>query len=114
MKLTDLSPVWLLKDGGRVGFVFRCPLEIDNPMRLQSCFFSPTAREEQWDIFAANGITDEACIVQGCNPVQKWVWNGLDFDALTVTPSINGAPGGNWHGFITNGEILDERNGAMS
>jgi hypothetical protein len=28
------------------------------------------------------------------------------FETMAVTPSIDGSPGGLWHGFITNGEIV--------
>ena len=34
---------------------------------------------------------------------------GIDvatFETMTVTPSLDGSAAGNWHGFITNGEIV--------
>ena len=35
-----------------------------------------------------------------------WALSNLDnFDTMTVTPSIDASGSGNWHGFITNGEI---------
>jgi hypothetical protein len=34
-----------------------------------------------------------------------WRFEGNDFATLTVTPSIDASNSGNWHGFITNGEI---------
>jgi hypothetical protein len=49
--------------------------------------------------------------VQPCNPDAHWqVAGGLeaaDFATLTVTPSLDGSAAGNWHGFITNGEIVN-------
>lgn len=38
-----------------------------------------------------------------------WVRTGTDFDTLTLTPSIlrSGGCVNKWHGFITNGEIVN-------
>lgn len=48
--------------------------------------------------------------VQGCKQGTHWaIAGGIEnaaFETLTVTPSLDGSPGGNWHGFITNGEIV--------
>lgn len=48
--------------------------------------------------------------IQGCSAGTKWnIAGGIEaasFDTLTVTPSLDGSAGGNWHGFITNGEIV--------
>ena len=59
------------------------------------------------DLWEAMGFeSDERTIIQGCNQNAKWTWNGADFDAITVTPSINGEAAGNWHGHITDGQII--------
>lgn len=100
MRLTDLDPRWLLKDGKRVGFTFICPT--DRNWR-QSCFVAPTPSCEQWDLF---GELD----VQGCRPDCSWTIAGgieaADFATMTVTPSLDGSKGGLWHGFITAGAIV--------
>jgi hypothetical protein len=48
-------------------------------------------------------------MVQGCNPEKRWTIAGgidtADFATMTVTPSLDGSPGGLWHGHITAGEI---------
>lgn len=103
MKLTELSPVWIRKDGKRIGFTFISPT---NRNARQSCFPVPPTTSEQIDLFdAAHG---EDALVQPCNPVQRWsIAGGIEaatFETITVTPSLDGSAGGLWHGFITNGE----------
>jgi hypothetical protein len=113
MRLTDLDPRWLLKDGRRIGFIFRCPTRPEKCW--QSCFEAAPPRREQWELFAAAfGIeyrSDEPRPdVQGCYQGAHWqIVGGIaaaDFATLTVTPSLDGSAGGNWHGYITNGQIV--------
>lgn len=108
MKLTDLDPRWLVSDGKRVGFIFKSP---SDPRWYQSCVISPTTRGRQHDLFDA-ALADQFgefgwTKVQGCKPECSWtVLGGIDnatFETMTVTPSLDGSPGGLWHGFITNG-----------
>lgn len=111
MRLVDLEPRWLTKDGVRVGFVFRCPLDPANAHRLQSVMFAPTPRREQWALWEENGFeADERCMIQGCNPNARWTCTPspelADFGSLSVDPSVDGSAGGNWHGHITKGEIV--------
>lgn len=119
MRLTDLEPRWLLKDGQRVGFIFRAPNRPDKCW--QSCFLASPPRREQWALFAAafHGAVEDVDEdfgdfsrpdVQGCSAGTHWQIAGgidaADFSTLSVTPSLDGSAGGNWHGFITNGEIV--------
>jgi hypothetical protein len=110
VRLTDLDPRWLIKDGSRVGFLFRCPLEPSNSNRLQSCFFQATPRREQWDIVETALGEDREGHVQFCRPDFGWSCSPspeqATFENITITPSIDGSAGGNWHGFITNGDIV--------
>ncbi len=105
MRLVDLDPRWLVRDGRRIGFTFRSPT--GNEFR-QSCFVVNVPTREQWDLFEQ--IHGEDWKVQGCKAECAWsIAGGIDaasFETLTVTPSIDGSAGGNWHGFITNGEIV--------
>jgi hypothetical protein len=100
MRLIELSPKWLIKDGKRVGFTFVSPT---NPQWRQSCFENPPPRREQWELFGDDDV-------QGCNPQAHWIVHGgidaASFETMTVTPSLDGSAGGLWHGFITNGEIV--------
>ena len=113
MKLTELDPRWVIKDGRRIGFVFRSPTR---QTCWQSCFEAAPPRREQWALFADlfhlddEDRTDGSPDVQGCKEGTRWTIEGgieaADFATLTVKPSLDGSPGGLWHGFITNGEIV--------
>ena len=115
MRLVDLDPRWLMKEGRRIGFMFISP---KNPRFFQSCFFQPTTFRDQCAAFvAARGGDDEdrefgRPDIQPCNANTAWTPVGdiasLDFATLTVTPSLDGSAGGLWHGFITNGQIVGD------
>lgn len=104
MKLIDLDPQWLERDGWRFGFIFRSPTK---PEWFQTCFVEPTPMREQMRLIAATGHGDRA---QPCNQSARWTIAGgiaaATFETMTVTPSLDGGAGGLWHGFITNGEIV--------
>lgn len=117
MKLIDLDPRWLLRDGKRVGFIFKSPLP-DKREWWQSCFPVPTPRMEQNDFFNAaladlsDGSNADYLFtkVQGCKEECGWAIAGgienASFETMSVTPSLDGSAGGLWHGHITNGEIV--------
>lgn len=103
MRLLDLDPRWIERDGTRIGFVFRSPTK---PEWWQSCFTVAVPRQEQWKMLkAVTGGRD----YQACRPDFAWTAEpALDqqtFEALTVAPSLDGSAGGLWHGFIQNGQI---------
>src|SRR5206468_3026454 len=104
MRLVDLDPKWLLVDGRRVGFVFRSPTRRD---WWQSCFAEATPIGEQLDLFEAQ-LGD--AMVQPCKPSFVWtIVDGIaaaDFATITVDPSLDGSPGGLWHGHVKRGEIV--------
>lgn len=112
MRLVDLDPRWLVKDGQRVGFIFKSPA---NPAFWQSCFLASPPRREQWALFvdALKGDDEDrgfGCSqVQGCSQGTHWTIAPeiatADFNNLTVRPSLDGSAGGLWHGFITDGQI---------
>lgn len=107
IKLVDLEPRWLLIDGKRVGFVFRSPT-----MRewFQSCFLVYTPHRVQMEL--AQKAFGEDCrhVVQLCKEGVVWACtppiDEATFENISVTPSIDGSPGGTWHGHITNGQIV--------
>lgn len=109
MRLVDLEPRWLIRDGRRVGFIFRSPVDAQ---WFQTCFVTPTQRRDQreviWDCMA--DVEPEFGHAQFCNPETQWSVaggiEGADFATLSVTPSLDGSKGGLWHGHITNGEIV--------
>ena len=125
MRLIELDPRWLLNDAGeRIGFSFRSPTRSDY---RQTCFVAPTPRRTQFEAFwrelglqnASEDERDRAVTrpntFQPCKPEAKWEIAGgiaaASFDTLSVTPSLDGSAAGNWHGHITNGEIVGGLNG---
>lgn len=111
MKLTDLDPRWLIRDGRRIGFIFRSPVKRS---WYQSCLLEKCNADTQRDLFnaALRDLADEGqesaqyTRVQGCRSDCAWkITEGSDFTNLSVTPSIDGSAGGLWHGYITGGEI---------
>jgi hypothetical protein len=117
VKLIELDPRWLMRDGRRIGIVFRTP-HSERPQsagHYQTCFFEPTPRDVQREVVwaAADDLKGEGQqhfgAWQPANPDIAWtVAGGVDgasLETLTVTPSIDGSRGGLWHGFITEGEI---------
>jgi hypothetical protein len=122
VRLVNLDPRWLLKDGRRVGFIFLSPFKRPRsdgssnptPWRM-TCFVEPTSHEDQEtainaamaDLADADG---DFTLAQHCNPGSGWTIAGgieaASFASLTVTPSLDGSAAGFWHGFITNGEIV--------
>lgn len=107
MRLLELDPKWILRDGRRVGFVFRNPVRRDRGW-WASCFFAPTPHDLQEELLDA--ALPDATLYQGCNPTAGWsVVNGTpetaSFETISITPSLDGGPNF-WHGYITNGEIV--------
>lgn len=115
MKLTDLDPKWMEHEGQRIGFVFISPVqhkrsdgsESPKPYRL-TCMARPTPMDVQREV-AERMFGDDDYTVVPCNPNQGWsIAGGIEvatFEAMTVTPSIDGSASGHWHGFISNGRL---------
>ena len=110
MRLLDLDPQWIVRDGQRIGFTFISPKGGGDGQRVyrQSCFFDPPRMRDQLTLFEA--MHGEDAMVQPCNPSAHWSIAGgignADFSTISVTPSLDGSAGGLWHGFITNGQIV--------
>jgi hypothetical protein len=123
VKLVDLDPRWLEVDGEKVGFVFTCPTKPDFRM---TCFFRAGLR--RWVCERCNaqdiGVCEHSQMglvkralgqdldepgsgrVQLCNPKCGWkVLGAMDFETLSIMPSLDGSAGGLWHGHITQGLI---------
>jgi hypothetical protein len=98
MKLTDLDPAWLTPDV----FIFRSPTGHGNWI---TCKRVPMTRMEQQDLIYGEGSPYIGQPVVATVPEMAWSFEGNDFATMTVMPSIDASASGNWHGFITNGEI---------
>lgn len=98
MKLTDLDPVWLTPDI----FIFKSPNGRGN---LLTCKRVPMLWKDQQALIYEQNPQYIGIPVVMTVPEFAWKFKGNDFNTLTVTPSIDASASGNWHGFITNGEI---------
>lgn len=98
MKLTDLEPHWLTPDM----FVFKSP---SGKGDLITCKRVPMTRMEQMEAVYLQNPQFKGIPVVLTVADMAWEFKGNDFATLTVTPSIDASASGNWHGFITNGEI---------
>lgn len=62
--------------------------------------------EEQRQLFDEKVDEDNSHEIVGWNPDHCWQYAGDDFTTMSVTPSIDASASGDWHGHITNGEIV--------
>ena len=108
MKLTDLSPRWIERDGEKVLFIFKSPTDPTGKRWLSCKRVTMDVLDQHELILAACPDMNERDVA-GVAPSREgfaWTINGDDFATMTVTPSIDASPSGDWHGFITNGEIV--------
>lgn len=96
MRLTELNPIWLTPDL----FIFRNPTGGD---RYLSCKRTLMKSGEQHLLFREK-FPD--LVIVATREDFPWSFVGNDFETMTVTPSIDASPSGNWHGYITNGEVI--------
>jgi len=101
MRLIDLQPRWLSENV----FVFKCPHCVrggrEQPYWL-SCKNVPMKISDQFELWHASGLEG---VMVPMNEATAWKFSGKDFETLSVTPSIDASPSGDWHGYITNGGI---------
>lgn len=98
MKLADFEPAWLSADV----FIFKNPTGGDDWLTCKR--IAMPIREQYALIYEKNPQYVAECVVMTA-PECAWKFEGNDFSTLTVTPGIDASKSGNWHGFITNGEI---------
>lgn len=119
MKLAELEPQWLERDGNRVGLMFRCPHCRDTWLTVfwvgMRIWGEETARERgNWegqfgfirlalDRLKLMDVPENAVVP--CEEMLAWTRTGDTFENLSLSPSLNAERAGHWHGFITNGEI---------
>jgi hypothetical protein len=98
VRLIDLNPRWLSKDV----LLFRSPSGAGNWI---TCKRVRMSSEDQYKlIYEANPDLKGQCVVMTV-PDMAWKFSGDDLETMTITPSIDASRSGNWHGFITNGEV---------
>jgi hypothetical protein len=114
MKLTDLNPRWFAIAGRHgQGVVFDCPCCVGKEKRYRlAVAFAPALDggatidikqlEPLWDAIKDCGTDFPSNIVP---PGFIWARTGETFETLTVSPSVNAAPAGHFHGWVINGEV---------
>lgn len=98
MRLTDLQPRWLTPDV----FIFKSPAGHGDWL---SCKRAPIPNQNKFFYEQCPELVGQSIV----GTLEHALWNfapGASFDTLTVTPSIDGSASGNWHGHITNGNIV--------
>jgi hypothetical protein len=99
MKLIDLQPAWLSPDV----FVFVSPAGRGD---LVTCKRVAMPKEDQYALVYEKNPQYVGRTVVMTAPDMVWQFEGDDFATMTVAPSVDHSPSGNWHGFIRNGEIV--------
>lgn len=110
MRLVDLQPRWLINEPGRKLFIFWCP---HCRKRWLSCKSFTMSVGDQIELFALAMKTDVDEVCSGTHttvvPMKEsvcWTFDKPDsWETISVSPSIDASPSGDWHGSITNGEI---------
>ena len=101
MKLTDLNPEWLGTGGTGITEI-ATGLPIPRREGTHISFDCPCGCPHTVTVPLANPLGGGPD-VSG----RGWQRSGETFDTLTLTPSIQRiSPCSNWHGFVTNGEIV--------
>lgn len=107
MKLTELSPQWIERDGVRLGVLFLCPCCLGKTPRVHvSCFkVGQGSIHGQYNLLSGMVPDNELDQIIPCKKGFAWGFSGDFFESLSITPSIDASDAGHWHGFITNGEV---------
>lgn len=120
MRLVDLKPRWIERDGQRIAIMFLCPHCVKDgrakPIWL-SCFFMPVEHiagpdgqyvlfEAELEKMGADAAGYDASDVVPCRRDFAWAKTGDDFAAISITPSLDASKSGHWHGHVTGGQIV--------
>lgn len=95
MRLTALEPEWITPDM----FIFKSPSGHGDWL---TCKIVQLSFKEQYDLIYPRF---KGKIVVQTKEDMAWTFTGNNFNELSVFPSIDASASGNWHGFITQGEI---------
>lgn len=95
MKLIELEPRGIIINGysERVGMTFECPC----------C--RGTAKATRLAVYFIKDVVGDHGEALHVNNIAWTVTNPLDFDTITVSPSIDASNESHWHGFIQSGTV---------
>lgn len=105
MKLTELDPRWWADGDGRhgMGITFNCPggcCAAGPPVRLGVAFANPIDGGPPEHLVPHHDEVGHVAF----SSAPEWTRVGENFELLSLSPSVNAAAAGHWHGFITNGD----------
>lgn len=100
MKLTDLEPRWISPDV----FMFKNPT---GGSHWLTCKRVRMAYKDQCKLLWKDHPEYKGWPIVLTEPDCAWQFAGNDFATMTVRPSLNFNPSGDFHGFITNGEVTN-------
>lgn len=100
MKLTELNPRWVGIHNWCSDSIFHIGITFDSPLRngkrLAALFTPP---------IDPDGLMAKYGWGLPFQDQKHWQRSGDMFETLTLTPSLDFSGAGEWHGFITAGEI---------
>lgn len=99
MRLSELQPRWIHQNV----FIFLCP---HCKKRWLSCKNVKMSGGAQVTLFRAAVGDANINVVVPTKDEFAWNISTRDFETMTVTPSIDASPSGDWHGHIKNGAIV--------
>lgn len=105
MKLTDLNPRFV--GTGGVGVTDKHGNPVPYRAAVGLAFDCPCGRHDtryDWVYVPFENPPDGG--PPNATAADKWHRDGTDFATMTLTPSILRKTGCDWHGFVTNGEVL--------
>lgn len=121
MRLLDLKPKWIRRNGKAVAMIFLCPRCVARGSGCErkrltwlTCTFVALENGEQRDLIQAVIESDPADFaatdteehdVVGCKSL-AWGKDFKNFEKMSITPSLDAGPAGHWHGHIKNGQIV--------
>jgi hypothetical protein len=111
MRLRDLRPRFYKYGGGNTLHRVRRLADAARVMFLcPACFVKnngPVGTHSIAIDFQGREMPDHLVMRNASGHAVRWNVSGSGFDDLSLTPSIQLLGGCNWHGFVTNGEIVN-------
>lgn len=104
MKLVDLNPRWVSAGGEGISRMVdgeRVP--VPERLGIGIGFDCPCGCEDRAFVYFSNPLDGGPAYE---NAKHCWKRGGEDFASLTLTPSIQRVGGCEWHGHITNGQMV--------
>lgn len=102
MRLTDLNP-WWVGSGGEGVTMHGQPVPRREAVAIS--FDCPCGCGSPLAVYIANPIDGGPTALN--DSAHCWQRTGETFENLSLTPSLQRVGGCGWHGFVTNGEIVN-------